>query len=251
VGQTPKSSVAKSCRLFFTVGTKHYQLFTFSQNRKDGSIYFSAPNFGEINWLIPLNGDLTPVLLAYKVGDQGKLSLHGTGVAHTSPHSAMGQNKFRVPGHELKAQQGQSLGVRHLVTVLISEPSHLPPSPAFNRRNDGAFHSKELHPYVIVFWAVPVVSGLSINLNGSFAVDDLEEVPPHAGWNMFRLPLHYVLWFAYRTKYMNRWPSEMQACYCDGYFVPMIIGAGEEGVRLELRRPNYRFLGSKLLTIEI
>ena len=248
MNQSPISLKAKSRRFFLAVGAEHYQLFTISQNRNDGSIYFSAPNFGEINWLVPsLADDRAPILLTYKANSPGKLSLHGSGIAHVSPYDAMGKNKFALSGSALKAHKGRSLGARHLLTAFLSEPRHRPASPAFARRTDCAIQSKEYHPYVMVFWAVPAVRNLNIIIKGSFHVDDLEEVPPNAGWGTFRLLLHSVIWFAYRTKYMTHWPPEAQACYHDGHSVPILIGTGEEEFRLDIRQATFKLLGAQLI----
>jgi hypothetical protein len=242
---------ASACRIFFIVGDQAFQLFSFSQNPNDGSIYFSAPNFADIDWLMPSLGNAhTPILLSYKLGGAGKLSLHGSGVAHVRPYDSPRRNEFIICGNPLTASDGQTLGVRHLLTLFLPEPRHCPDSPAMARRGDCIIQSKQLHPYVIVFWAVPASRPLTVTVSGSFHVDDLEEVPPNGGWGAFNLKLHTVVWFAYRTKHMARWPSNAQACYLDGNLVPLIIGTGEGKFRLELRRPTYT-LSDTQLTIAI
>jgi hypothetical protein len=50
---------------------------------------------------------------------------------------------------------------------------------------------------------------------------------------------HAVVWFAYRTKHMNRWPKNSQGCYADGYTVPFFVGTGPGQFRLEYRQPSY------------
>jgi hypothetical protein len=106
--------------------------------------------------------------------------------------------------------------------------------------------TKKWHPYVIVFWAVPLIRSYAITVDGSFHVDDLEEVPPNAGWGAFNLSTHAIVWFAYRTKHMERWPKNSQACYSDGHAVPLFIGTGEGQFRLEYRRPSYQLEGDQL-----
>lgn len=235
--QEPTSSAAAR-RVFFAVGDEPFQLFSTSQNANDGSIYFSAPSFEDIAWLVPaLVDDHTPILLSYKSDGPGKLSLHGSGVTHVRPHAFPSRNKFAVHGNFLKAAHGESLGVRHLLTLFPPQPVHRPASPAMARKSDYVLTSKELHPYVLIFWAVPAFRPLTVTVSSQFNADELKEVPPNGGWGSFNLLLHAVVWFAYRTKHMDKWPRNAQACYQDGYTVPLLIGTGEGTFRLEFRRP--------------
>lgn len=242
------SDRASSRRLFFSDGSESRQICTVSQNQYDGSIYFSAPNFGEMDWLVPMfEPNSPPSLLTFRAGAQGKLSLHGSGVSHVRPHESYGSNEFVIRGAALKDPDGKSLGVRHLLTVFLSEPTHRPTSPGGARKTDYIITAKTKQPYVLVFWAVPLVSQvLSICIRGSFHVDDLESVPPDAGWGGFSLMQHGVIWFAYRTKHMDRWPRSAQACYFDGYFVPLLVGTGTGTFRLELKRPGLALIGTEL-----
>ena len=80
--------------------------------------------------------------------------------------------------------------------------------------------------------------------------DELQEVPPNGGWGAFNLLLHSVVWFAYRTKHMDKWPRNAQACYQNGFTVPVLIGTGEGEFRLELRQPSMS-LQENSLTITI
>lgn len=241
-------SSASKRRIFLAVEDQPFQLFTISQNHNDGSIYFSAPNFDQIDWLMPsLGNDHTPILLSYKSGGRGKLSLHGSGISHVRPYESAGRNEFSIHGNALKATDGQSLGVRHLLTLFLPEPYHRPESPAMARKSDYVLQSKQLHPYVIVFWAVPAVRPLTVTVTGSFHVDDLEEVPPNGGWGAFNLLLHSVVWFAYRTKHMAHWPRSAQACYHDGQLVPLLIGTGLGTFRLELRRTTFTLSETQLI----
>ena len=231
-------AAAERRRIFLTAGIETFQLFSVSQNSNDGSVYFSAPLFEEINWLVPAMGaQQEPILLAYKSDGPGKLSLHGSGVTHVSPHQATTHHGFAVRGNQLKAADGSSLGVRHLLTILPPEPTHRPTSAAMARKTDYVLTSKEFHPYVLIFWAVPAMRPLTVTINGSFQADELQEIPPNGGWGAFNLLLHSVVWFAYRTKHMERWPRNAQACYHDGLTVPVLIGTGLGAFRMELRQP--------------
>jgi hypothetical protein len=233
----PKSA---NIRLFFGTTDEIFQLFSVSQNANDGSIYFSAPRFTEIMWLMPARLDeQQPVLLSYQASGQGKLSLHGSGVTHVRPYQSASPNEFAIRGNQLRALAGDSLGVRHLLTIFPAEPTHKPISPATARRTDCVITTKEWHPLVFIFWAVPLIGSLTVHISGAFQSDDLEEILPNSGWGAFGLALHALVWFAYRTKHMDRWPKYSQASYADGHTAPLLIGTGPGQFRLEYRRPNY------------
>jgi hypothetical protein len=240
----PKST---NVRLFFGTTDKTFQIFSVSQNANDGSIYFSAPQFAEIMWLIPASlGQQETVLLSYQASDQGKLSLHGSGVTHVRPYQSTNPNEFTIRGNQLKARAGDTLGVRHLLTIFPAEPTHKPNSPATARRTDCVMHTKEWHPLVFIFWAVPLMPSFRVNITGAFHSDDLQEIPPNSGWGAFGLGLHALIWFAYRTRHMDRWPKYSQASYADGHTVPLLIGTGPGRFRLEYRQPNYSLLNTDL-----
>ena len=234
-------------RLFLGNGLEYFQLFSIAQNAADASIYFSAPLFEDIQWQVPAIGpDQKPVLISYQVSEPGKLSIHGSGIVHAKGFGTAGSNEFAVRGNILRSLDGNVLSVRHLLTIFPAEPRHKPNSPAGARKTDGLMTTKQWHPYVLVFWAVPRTRSFTVNINGSFHVDDLEEVPPNAGWGALSLSMHSLVWFAYRTRHMGRWPKNSQACYSDGHTVPLFIGTGSGQFRLEYRQPNYRLEGDQL-----
>jgi hypothetical protein len=247
MNQSTPSPSASRRRIFLGADGNNYQLFTILQNPNDASVYFSAPNFEEIDWLVPAIGeDRNPILLSYKATGPGKLSLHGSGEAHVRPYEYVSPTEFVFRGNMLKSRDGESLGVRHLLTLFFAEPLHQPNSPATARQSDYVIEAKQFHPYVIILWAVPAIHALTVSINGSFNVDDLEEVPPNAGWGTFTLVQHSIVWFAYRTKHMARWPRNSQACYYDGHAVPMLIGTSVGAFRLEFRQPTYTLVDDRL-----
>lgn len=238
---------AKNRRIFLSDSTKIAQLFSVAQNGGDSSIYFSSPNFENINWLsIKLSSNLEPVLLSFSSDAQGKLSLHGSGITHVRQHNSYGTNEFTISGAALKDPNNETLGVRHLVTLFISEPHHFPASPANARKTDYTISTTIAQPYILIFWAVPLQSIDTIKINFSFHVDDIESVNPDAGWGGFSLLSHGIIWLAYRTKHMSVWPKNTQACYLDGSLVPMFIGTGIGNYRLELKQPKYSLTGNEL-----
>ncbi len=231
------------CRFFLTEGAEHWQLFTFVQNKNDASIYVGSPSFADIKWLTVGVHPAEPLRILDSPGG-GKLSLHGTGLTHVRAHDGTSEDGLVFSGNILMG--AGNLGVRHMFTVLISKPEHLPQSPAFNRKSDQSVHTKALLPHVFIFWAVPATRKLTVEVSASFNAEDLESVPPESGWGTFGLALHSVVWFAYRTKHMQRWPRHPQVCFHDGYTVPMLIGTSEGGCRLEVRAPRYAFDGAAL-----
>jgi hypothetical protein len=245
------SDTAKSRRIFLSFGEdKARQIFSVSQNQNDGSIYFSSPNFGDMDWLMPrITPNDPPTLLSFKSGDQGKLSLHGSGVTHVRPHDSNGNNEFSIKGSTLKDSVDDSLGLRHLVTYFFSDPSHSPVSPAGSRKTDYIISTAIKEPYVLIFWAIPLIGPHSVKIHWDFKTDDLDTVPPKAGWGGFSLIHHGIVWFMYRTKYMDKWPLSSQACYQDGYIVPLLIGTGVGEFRLELRKPVISFEGTEFTII--
>lgn len=241
-----KPSTPNSRRAFFNVNGENRQIFTISQNKNDASIYFSAPNFADINWLVPFvkNSD-TPILLSENLGADGKLSLHGSGVSHIRPFDATGRFEFSISGLPLKNQESGDLSVRHLVTFYLPEPKS-PGQQISARKSDLVFSSKEHHPWVMVFWAHPSFSVSAVEIVFKFKIEELAEFPPHSGWGAFTLALHTVVWLIYRTKHMDDWPLSGQACYLDGYVVPLLVGTGKGKFRLDLQRPNYSLSGTRL-----
>ncbi len=228
-----------SRRIFVTEGESHFQILDFTQNKGDGSIYVSAPNFAQIRWVGLATKQEVPVqVFGLDSAGGGKLSLHGSGMAAISPHVSSSGHSLVVHGNFLLKED--KLGVRHLFTLFLAEPTTLPVSPAFNRKSDYSIMiSKPLCPYVLVFFALPKGPDMSLQVQASFQIDDLQTVPPESGFGHFPLPLHNIGWFAYRTKHMARWPKAPHVCFFDGFVVPIFVGVGEGTLRVEPRSPTY------------
>ena len=243
-------SAASKRRIFFSTADESFQIFSVTQNKLGGDIYFTAPAFGNIEWRAPsLNADKQLELLSYQAGEVDKLSLHASGIAHL-PLGSSRPAEFRIQGNMLSRDAGENLGVRHLLTIFLSEPKHKPDSPFSAKKSDGLITTAQWHPFVLVLWAIPAKNPFSLTINGSFNVDELEEVPPNAGWGAFQMQQHAIAWFAYRTKHMERWPLKSQACYTDGHTVPLFIGTDAGQFRLEYRQPTYSVIGNQF-TIDL
>jgi hypothetical protein len=235
-------------RFFMTADADHDQLLSFDQNRNDGSIYVSSPAFSTLKWLTLMapTAVAAPVLAISDVPNSVKLSLHGSGLSHVRSSDPVVPT-VAVQGNCLKNDSAETLGVRHLFTMLPTEPTHLPSSPAFNRASDYGIRVERMVPYVVVFWAVPAVKKLSVKVAASFHVNDLESVPPESGWGSFGLALHAVVWFAYRTRHLLRWPQVTHIAFHDGFLVPLLIGTAEGTCRVEYRPPSYQLTETSLM----
>lgn len=137
--ESPPQPNTDSRRLFLTTGTEYFQILSFSQ-RPDGSIYISAPNLATSKWMELVAGD-PPQLWISDIPSAGKLSVHGSGVAHVRA-SAGGDAELRLAGNYLRSEDNQALGLRHLITVFSTQPTHLPVSAANSRLADSRSRHK-------------------------------------------------------------------------------------------------------------
>ena len=228
-------------RLFLGDATNSYQIFSFAQNRKDASIYASAPELEKTRWLTPAGLDSMgrPQLSMEVLAGIEKLSLHGSGIVHLRPTGR--EAAIRIPGHYLKNSPAEALGLRHLLTAFLSQPTHVPGSLPLNRANDHVVRAETLEPYAFIFWAVPNTRAISLSVSAAFHTADLEAVPPPSGYGTIPLVFHSIFWFAYRTRHMARWPAVTHVALHDGYWVPLFVGTGEGQCRLEWRSPVLRY----------
>ncbi len=234
-------------RVFITDGSENYQIFDFIQNKNEGSIYVSSPNFSEIKLLAISTDQGKPQISIIDSPGDGKLSLHASGMVSIRNYTDIKSRKLVVFGNYLLNLEKNVAGVRHLFTIYIAQPKHTPASPALNRKSDYLINSsKELSPLAIIFFAVPRILNLTVGIQAGFNIDDLDSIPPDGGMGIIELPYHSIMWFAYKTKYMNKWPKHPIVCYYDGYTVPTFIGTGEGEFRMELYNPTYKLTENEL-----
>jgi hypothetical protein len=228
-------------RMFIMDSGKHYKIFDFTQDKKEGSIYISSPNFTKIKWLaISADSNSKLTLSTEDSPGDGKLSIHSSGRAGFRAHNAPHDHKLVINGNYLLDLEKGKAGIRHLFTVFMAEPKELPISPAFNRKSDYSLdNSGRPGPFVMIFFAIPRISILTVSFHFSFDIDDLDNIPPEGGLGFMDLAFHSVCWFAYKTKHMNKWPKYPHICYYDGFKVPMFIGTSEGMCRMELHNPIY------------
>lgn len=238
-------------RIFINNEENYFQLFSFNQH-EDGSIYSSMPEFGNIKWMsIVKHEGQVGLAIVNPLENDGKLSVHGTGMTTYRAHSDNKGHQLIVKGNFLLNKESDKLGVRHLFTSFFQDPNFIPvSSPALNRESDYLLKSdKKIKPFVMTFFAVPTKK-MSVEVNASFHVKDLESIPPETGWGGFNLRYHTIVWFYYRTKHMDAWPQNTHICYYDGFEVPFFIGTGQGASRLEIRHPTYTLTDNNL-TISI
>lgn len=239
-------------RIFISsCGKDCYQIFHFTQS-KDGSIYVSWPHFSDTSWLFPLiDNKGNPKMGTVDFAEEGKLSIHGTGMGTFRSHKNPNFRPVIINGNKLLDLGKKEGGARHLFTAFIKEPDYIPNSLALNRKSDYLINNSEkMEPFVVIFFAIPRTNNaLDINFQVSFNNDEVD-VPPKSGWGAIDLEFHNVFWYVYQTHNMDKWPNKNQIFFYDGFMVPIMIGTGPGQFRLELRPPKYLFEEDKL-TIEL
>ncbi len=247
-----------SRRLFYTHNQKEYfQIFSFIQE-KDGSIYCSCPDFSKSKWVSFVNTDNG---IATKIVDtpisSKKLSLHGSGVVKFRK-SDMSFDSERIKGFHLLNIKENIIGPRHLFTAFICEPNYLPASKFMNRKSDVPINAHEHKPFVIMFFAIPQRPiPLQINFMPNFNIDFFEEdFSKNIGCDVFSLSHHDVIWFAYKTKYLTKWPKYSHIFYYDGFMLPIFIAkqndsseTHEKSMSVVLTKPKYELQGNNLNVI--
>jgi hypothetical protein len=236
-----------SRRIFIRAKDRTCQIFTFTQNR-DGSIYCSFPDFADAKWLSIQATDDGLHLIGTKAIGSGKASFHGSGMVAVRSNSDPKGHRLVFKGNHLLDKKKGTAGMRHLFTIFMKEPTHYPEtSPLFNRNSDCCMEAnEELRPLVLVFFAVPQ-KGIVVKFEFGIHERDLVNFPEDIlGLSKFGLRYHDVIWFAYRTRYMEKWPKEAHICYLDGHTFPIFVGAGPGVLRLEYRRPQYSLSNHEL-----
>lgn len=235
--------VKTSKRRFF-VGSENcaHCAFAFNQHR-DGSIYISSPSFEEVKWHA-IDEELG--MVSERFSNNTKLTVHGSGVSHIKV--AGGDAEFRYEGTFLKRENSRSLGVRHLLTAYVGLPN-TNVSPPGSRLTDLVLRKVKPKPGVFVFFAVPALGAKVVGRDFQVPAEFQTEAPEHQ-WGSFRLESHLIVWYFYRTKHMDHWPAETQACALDGIHVPLIVGIDQFKSRIEIKVPRISLVDNTL-TIEL
>jgi hypothetical protein len=240
-----------SSRVFINSDDTYYQIYSFTQS-DDGSIYCGSQDFSSAKWIgIDTNRSNIDIKLADNIGD-GKISIHGTGMAAIRPHLDPQGHQIIIKGNKLLNPDRNEIGIRHLFTTFIKEPSYIPPnSPVFNRHSDSILKSSEdLKPLVFIFFAVPQ-QNLTVNFQMSIDMDLLNNIPgDFLGLGNISLKYHAVIWFAYRTNHMDKWPKYSHYIYSDGYMFPLFIGIEPGRFAVDIRMPTYQIF-QNILTISV
>jgi len=186
--------------------------------------------------------------ISLKSEGDGKLNIHGCGIATFRSHDRPKNHSLIINGNRLFDKEKKTAGARHLFTTFMNKPTFIPNSPALNRKSDYPIQTnEELSPYVIMFFAIPQSqTGFKINFEFSLSIDEMNNIPGDMlGGNLFSLRYHDLFWFAYRTKNMTNWPKNKLVCYDDGFKVPVFVGLEDQQYRLEYRNPKYSLIGDQ------
>jgi hypothetical protein len=233
-------------RLFITENSQDfYKLFTVGQGSQEADIYFTWPQSKDTHFSLfdPTKspGEFKTLVAA----EAGKLSFHASGQVHFAEDGMRARDEFVIKGNQLFNVTKSEIGMRHLFTGFISQPVDKAPdsSPAFNRKSDDSFLTKNLAPAIIMFFAVP--NGFSIELEMKLNTDHFK-VPEHLpGIGTFPMKHHCVFWIAYQQIHLA-WPKHNHIAYSDGYYVPLFIGKENNAMELIMVVPQYEVTGQKL-----
>ncbi len=225
-------------RLF--VGSKQDPrcVFTFNQ-RDDGSIYICSARFQEIVWYA-IDDEAGMCARTFSAG--AKLSVHGSGVSHIKDPG--GEAEFRYEGTFLRREEQQTLGLRHLITAFLAAPE-IQSSPPGSRPTDTVLSKLTPSPGIFVFFAVPALGAEIEGINFRIPADSQCSEPQHQ-WGQFRLHSHLIVWYFYRTKFMDCWPEQTHACALDGLHVPLMVGIDNFKVRIETKLPKISLVNNHL-----
>lgn len=232
-------------RLLIGHGDLNHVAFKFKQARSDASIYVACPSFAKVRWISLLvdHGQVRIASLQAKV--DGHMSIHGSGIVSIRSNADPKDRHLLIPGSFLLDAPRNTVGGRHLFSALMAEPREHPVSP---RRSDYVISSsKPPSPWALMFFAIPRANGLKkVEIQAQFDIDDLDSIPPEGGFGAMDLVRHDVVWYAYRTKYMQDWPGDPHISYLDGFHVPAFAGRSDEGYRFVVITPTYEILQGML-----
>ncbi|MDO8513575.1 MAG: hypothetical protein Q7S37_03670 [bacterium] len=223
-----------------------WQLFSLSQNKKDGSIYLGSLEFTAFEWLTfrVEKNKLKPFKIVQN--SSGHLSVHASG--QTRITSSEYDDKLIINGHHLLKKVEKDISLRHLFTMFPRKPDKAPNSEAGARKSDvTANTSKKIRPFVILAYALPRV-GFKVKFQASFCIDDLEteDIPGILGVITFPLIHHDIFMVIYRTKFMDEWPKKHIVQYTDGIIVPMFFGESDRKIRVEFKIPEFSLQNNEL-----
>lgn len=224
---------------------KSWQLFSLSQNKKDGSIYLGSPEFTSFEWLTFEIKDDSLKPFKVQQDQDGHVSFHGHGQVHIKPKEGVYQ--LPIQGQHLLKLAESDISLRHLFTLFPKKSKHVPVSGALKRKGDQIVQSNEkFRPFVVVAFALPR-TGLQISFQMSFEIDDLETFPGGMlGSHLSPLVHHDIFMIFYRTKNMNDWPKRSMLQYSDGVSVPLFFGKPNRMIDVRFRQPTFSLVDKKL-----
>jgi hypothetical protein len=239
----------KKTRVFIGTETESYHCLTLRQVRSDGSIYLSAPNFSELTWcyLDATDEGIFPAILQNV--PPGKLSIHGSGIAHIRDEANPNNCMIRIKGHYLQSAEG--FGVRHLFTIYPSAPKIMHNTFTEQVRDQRiTFTDGIIKPTALLFWAVPITKQkLTLDFNVEHRADHMNERGhPPFGFGAFPLSKHHIFWIGYQLSHMTDFPHKTLISYHDGGLVPFFVKTSDiefddklERVEILFASPSYQF----------
>lgn len=128
---------------------KQYHIFTFIQE-KDGSIYCHWPDFKQTKWIICKEATDGLVAIEANLPEEGKFTIHGSGMTGFRKHHGRYDNTILFHGNHLINPDKIQLGIRHLFTAQIPQPSYVPNnSPFLNRKSDYSILASHICPVIL------------------------------------------------------------------------------------------------------
>lgn len=242
-----------SRRIFITENNvDHYQMMSISQHR-DGSIYFSWPEFDKTTWHFLKDSESGILTIEAKLRKDGKFTVHGTGMTGFREHNGQYNKTVVFHGNQLKNTNNNNVGIRHLLTAQIPNPNFIPISKFEKRKTDFLISASSIIPACLVFFAFPKQNfslSMQINFHEDYVVYSQEGLNiSYLGSSIIELDSHIILCVSYFTKNMF-WPSNMHILYDNGYKVPLVLGIGDRKYNAEFREPEYNKFENNQITIK-
>jgi hypothetical protein len=117
-----------------------------------------------------------------------------------------------------------------------------------HRKKDLTIQTKEeLNPSVFVLFAVPKNIRVPFNINVKFKIEDIGETEnPPVSFGQMELRYHSVVWVAYRSLFMNKWPDCSYLGYLDGIHFPFIFAKKNGQAEIRLGKLGFKNINGNL-----
>lgn len=219
--------------IYLSDNEKSVRLFKFIQNRNEGSIYAWIRNIEKTKWITSTFEQEPYKLTILDEPIDQKISIHRSGIVKIKTFLAP-----RAKGIPLIDFLTSTIFVRHLFSIIISEPKLINKKEIVNKANDEEIFVQSFRPMTFVFFAIPKLENeLTINGEINFRKEELIDY----SYGFFDLHFHGIFWFAYRTKQMDRWLKYPHIACSNGSIIPIFIGGEADNINIEFRNASYLF----------